>query len=88
MQAKKEGIIKSKSKIGIKSSKRCNISLIIKDFINFSNREVKCNEIYDHISSSGISIKDSTIRTYLSYLKKDGIIIEGNKRGYWKINHD
>lgn len=83
IQAKKEKIVKNVSKKRIFSSKRVEITISIKDFIYVSDKQVKCSDIYKHLRSFGIVINESTVRTYLSYMKEDGVIKEGSKKGYW-----
>lgn len=83
IHAKKEKIVKNVSKKRIFSSKRVEITISIKDFIYVSDKQVKCSDIYKHLRSFGIVINESTVRTYLSYMKEDGVIKEGSKKGYW-----
>jgi len=83
IQAKKEKIVKNVSKKRIFSSKRVEITISIKDFIYVSDKQVKCSDIYKYLRSFGIVINESTVRTYLSYMKEDGVIKEGSKKGYW-----
>lgn len=83
IQAKKEKIVKNVSKKRIFSSKRVEITISIKDFIFVSDKQVKCSDIYKYLRSFGIVINESTVRTYLSYMKEDGVIKEGSKKGYW-----
>lgn len=84
LHAKNADLLKFKGKrLKRISQNRADISLIISDYLSNSSKEEKCSSIILHVKDSGFNINDSTLRTYLSYMREDGVIKPGSRKGYW-----